>query len=92
MSWAEDNGICDYDEGWGDKYDLDSDQMYRDYLLKVLFWETKDGKEIRVQDMEDSHILNILTLNSFPSWEFILRHELYEVRKYSKDPFKNIEI
>jgi hypothetical protein len=90
MSWAEENGMCDYDGSWEDAYEYDLNQMYRDYLLKILFWKTKDGKEVRVQGMEDSHILNILKLNSFPSWEFILKHELYEVRRYSDDVFKDV--
>jgi hypothetical protein len=44
MSWADDMGFSSY---MGD-YSNDEDNI----------WITKDGKEIDIRDMEDSHLLN----------------------------------
>ena len=50
MSFAEDNG----DDGYWPKFSTTTGS-FRDVL-----WETKTGKPIKLKDMEDSHLFNVL--------------------------------
>lgn len=58
MSYAEDNnhdldpeflGLC------GSDYDLDTERIQ-------LIWVCKDGKEMKIEDMSTSHILNCIAM------------------------------
>ena len=60
MSWADDN----YYDNWVD-YALEDISyseaviMKREYKNQKLCWETKEGKDIGVQELSDSHLANI---------------------------------
>lgn len=72
MSWAEDEGIDAY---WGDEYSppqlgLEVDDKFRHY------WTTKAGDEIYIEDMEVSHIKNIL--RNADNGKFALEQNSYD--------------
>lgn len=56
---------------------LDIDILQK-YLEGCLFWVTKDKKEIKVQDLEESHLRNIIKMRkqNNKSWNLVLEFEL----------------
>lgn len=75
MSWYEENYIEPPDYLQGEYQD---DTIFKKYLTGNLYWETKNGNKIPIQDLSISHINNILKMN-FPNkenWKIILEFEL----------------
>jgi len=61
------------------EYNTDNDEIFKEYLLGKLFWNTRDGKLINVKDMENSHILNCLRLPVYPNkenWDIVFKFEI----------------
>jgi hypothetical protein len=52
MSWADDEGLCAYDD-----YNFTDDDD--------CVWVTKDGQDIMYDELETSHILNIIKMFKF---------------------------
>ena len=67
----------------GDYYD---ESIFKDYLLGELVWTTKSGEEILVQDMEETHIKNILKMDysNKENWEIVFNFELKRRKECQK--------
>lgn len=61
------------------KYDETNSDIFREYLIGSLFWNTRDEKLINVKNMENSHILNCLRIPKYPNkenWDIVFKFEL----------------
>jgi hypothetical protein len=73
MSMAE-----DIENLYDDDYEDTDDSIFKDYLLGVLFWETKDRVKINVSQMTESHIKNCMRLKhkNKDNWDIVFQNEL----------------
>ena len=69
----------DIEEAWNCWDDDEPDEsIFKKYLLGILYWKTKDGKQVLIQDMELSHINNILRIPLYhnkENWDIIFKYE-----------------
>jgi len=75
MSMAED--IIDR-YGEPDFYETD-ESIFRDYLLGMLFWTTKDKSKLHISQMTNSHIKNCMQRPFYPNkcnWDIVFQYEL----------------
>lgn len=58
--------------------DIKQELWFRLRENKSIVWETKDGQQIPIQDLSDTHLLNIINCFDGTNYDFqtLLEHEI----------------
>lgn len=83
MSDNMDDFWCQYWETWETEEDWTEEEIEMEYRLGYKIWVTKDGKELKIKDMETSHIINTIKMINRNKWCYA-----YEYTKLFEEELK----